>query len=281
MSGTDSTWHVDVAILERYRGGLLDAASSFSVETHLVACAGCRGLTAGLVPGPRLQQVWDDIVDRIDTPDRTAIELLLLRAGVREEVARLLAGVPALTVPWLSGVAFVLAFAVFAAHARPVGAAFFLVVAAILPLVGIATAYGPGLDPMYEVGIAAPLRGTRLLLIRSVAVLAVSTAACGLAAAALPGLDWTAVAWLLPSLALTLTGLAAGTFTAPVYAAASVAAGWVVLVAGVALIDGGLGTLFGQSGQVGAAGLAALAASVLFARRDRVERSMDVAGWEP
>ena len=105
----------------------------------------------------------------------------------------------------------VLAFAVWAARGDQQGVYWFLVLAPMLPLAGVAAAYGQGVDPTYEVGLAAPMRSFGLLLIRAVAVLVTTTVIAGLAALALPGLQWTAAAWLLPSLGLTLASLALAT----------------------------------------------------------------------
>lgn len=278
---TDMGWHLDAALVERYRDDRLHAAAAFSVEAHLVGCADCRELVTSHVPASRLATVWGDLVDVLDVPNPTPAERLLRRLGVRQEVARLLAGVPALTVSWLSGVAFVLGFAVLAAHLRPVGTAFFLIVAAVLPLAGVATAYGPGLDPMHEVGVAAPFRATRLLLVRALAVLSVSTLTSVLAALALPVLSWAVAAWIVPSLALTLLAVAAGTFGAPARSAASVAIGWLGLAIGAGIASGGVLSLFGEAGQLVAGGVAALSAAVLFARRDRIELAEEpaVPGW--
>jgi hypothetical protein len=57
-------------------------------------------------------------------------------------------------------------FAVLAAQvgSGPDASLAFLTVAPLLPLAGIAMAYGPGIDPTYEIGLAAPMRSLRLLL---------------------------------------------------------------------------------------------------------------------
>ncbi len=50
----------------------------------------------------------------------------------------------------------------------------FLMVAAMLPVAGVAVAFGPGIDPTHEIALAAPMRADRLLLMRAAAVLAAS-----------------------------------------------------------------------------------------------------------
>src|SRR4029450_5981448 len=90
-----------------------------------------------------------------------------------------------------------------------------LAVAPLLPLAGVAAAYGPGVDPTFELALTAPMRGLRLLLIRAAAVLATTTLLAAGASVALPGFGLRAVGWLLPSLALTLASLAPATFVEP------------------------------------------------------------------
>lgn len=275
-------WHLDATVLDRYRDDRLDAASTFSVEAHLVACATCASQVREHVPTARLDAVWDEIVDRLDAPARTPVERVLVGLGVRDHVARLLAGVPALTVPWVGAVATVLGFAVLSAHLRPSGLVFFLIVAPLLPLAGIATAYGPGLDPTYEIGVSAPLRGSRLLMIRAVAVLAVSTVLSFAAALALPGAGWALAAWILPSLALALLALALGTFGAPTRSAASIAFVWAVLVTGAEIVHGAGLLAFGEVGQITSAAVVLGAAALLAVRRDRVEGALGSGppGWD-
>ncbi|MGH2727575.1 MAG: zf-HC2 domain-containing protein, partial [Actinomycetota bacterium] len=130
---------------------------------------------------------------------------------------------------WILAVAIALGFAVGAAHVGRGGLLLFLILAPLLPVAGVAVAYGPGMDPAYEVGLTAPMRSFRLLFLRAVAVLATTTILAGVAAMFLPRLDWTVVAWLLPSLGLTLVSLALATVISPVVAAATVAAGWIAL----------------------------------------------------
>ena len=223
--------HVDRLWLERYALGELDQARSFSVEAHLPACGECRAAVAGLADPDRLARTWDALDLAIDAPRRSPVERLLARAGVPEPTARLLALAPSLRLSWLAAIATVLAIAVVLAGVRgDEGVMVFLIVAPLLPLAGVAGAYGPLADPAYDVSLAAPLGSLRLLVLRTVAVVAVTTVLALAGAIALPGLDWTAAAWLLPSLGLTLAALGLATAVGPVVAGTVVAATWVFVV---------------------------------------------------
>jgi hypothetical protein len=226
------TWHADAPLLARYAAGDLDPARSLSVEAHMVSCATCRAALAPLADRERLDGVWDELVETIDAPRPGLVERLLARIGVAEHLARLLAATPSLRLSWLAAVALTLAFAAIAAAEGERGALVFLVLAPLLPVAGVAAAFGPELDPTYRVGLAAPFSTARLLLLRAVVVLLTTTLLAGAAALVVPGLGWAAAAWLLPALGLTLATLALATAVPPPLSAGSVAMAWVVLVAG-------------------------------------------------
>jgi hypothetical protein len=113
---------------------------------------------------------------------------------------------------------------------------FFLALAPLLPLAGIAAAYGPGIDPTYEIGLVAPMRSFGLLLIRAVAVLVSTMVLSTIAALFLPGFDWRVIAWLLPSLGLVTGSLALSTIVHPLRAAIAVAAMWLVGISAAAAL---------------------------------------------
>ena len=268
-------WHADRDLLTRYRDGRLAPAASFAVEAHLEACAACQAAAADVADPERLARVWVEVVDRVERPRPTVVERLLRLLGVPEHAARLLAATPALTLPWIAAVAGVLVFAAASAHLRPHTVAGFLLLAPLVPLAGVATAFGPGLDPLYEVGVAAPLRGLRLLLLRAAAVLVVSLVLCTAGALLLPGFGFAAVAWVLPALAVTAAGLGASTFVPPVHAAVGVGGVWVVLAGGVELAAAQPLAAFGAIGQAVAVGVFVVGAAVLALRAD----TFDLGGW--
>lgn len=259
-------WHVEPEMLGRYATGTLAPGGAASVETHLLACAGCRAALVPAVDPGRLTAVWDEVVDRIDAPRPTPVERLLLRLGISDATARLIAAAPSLTVSWLGSLTLALVFAVLAADAGDKGLLLFLALAPVVPVAGVAAAYGRGVDPTYDVGLAAPYSTFRLLLLRAGAVLLSTLLLLGVGAALLPVGGWLAAAWLLPSLALTATTLAASTRVEPAWAAGITVTAWLLAVLTVARSSGSVYAAFGPSAQLVCAVLLALSVLVLVHR---------------
>jgi len=266
------TWHADPRDLAEYSAGAIADARAASIEAHLVTCAHCRGQVNGLVDQDRLERAWFAIVDTLDAPRPTLLERVLGRLGVRSDTARVLAATPSLQGSWLLGVVVALAFATIAAQSgTDRGLALFLTLAPLLPVAGVAAAFGPTLDPTWEITAAAPGGGFHLLLLRAASIFGATLAAAALAALALPGLSWTAAAWVLPALALTLTSLALSTFTSSERAAAAVAAGWIAVVLVSAHGTQDLLSAFEAGGQLRLAIVAAAATMLVARRRDLFE----------
>lgn len=272
------SWHVETELLERYAAGTLPDAAAWSVEAHVVDCETCRSALVevpgdlGGVTDARLDAAWSVVASGTRQLQRGRFERGLVRLGVAEHTARLLLATPAFVRSWLLGVVAALAVTLslaWAAPGRPLLP--FLLVAPLLPVAGIAGAFGPRVDPAYEVAVVAPMSSFRLLLLRTMTVLAVTLGLAGLAAAALPVAGWTLAVWLLPSLAMTATVLAASTRWQPIRAAVVVASVWGAAVIGPALVGAGVPLVYGAGGQLAAAVLLAGAAAVLIRRRDRFE----------
>jgi hypothetical protein len=261
------SWHVEPTHLLAYVDGDVDHATAASIEAHVIACADCRGLLAPAVDRERLDRVWAEVVDAVDAPAVGVVERLLRRLGLRDADARLLAATPSLRLSWFAAVIGVLAFGVLAANAGAGGDSAFLLVAPIVPVVGVAAAFGPGMDPAYEIAVAAPYRALRLLLARTVAVVASSLLLAGLATMLTPVGGWAAVAWLVPALAMTSVTLALATRFEPLHAAAGVAAVWLTLVLADARAAESRAVVTAPGVQVGFLIAAAVALAVLAARR--------------
>lgn len=262
------SWHAPPELLAAYARGEADHPSASSLEAHVIGCAACQAALAGLAEGERLERSWVEIRTALDAPRRGPLEALLARLGVSDHRARLLAATPSLGASWMLAVALSLGLAALAAQQGARALLVFLVLAALLPLVGVAAAYGPGIDPTYEVGVVAPMSGFHLVLVRAAAVLATTATLAGLAALTLPQVGWTAAAWLVPSLCLTVLSLALATCVAPLVAAGTVAFGWTAIVLATSWAADDRLVAFGPKGQIALLILAAAAALVVARRRD-------------
>jgi hypothetical protein len=242
-------WHLDPEVIRRYAGGAVPPEQAASAEAHLMKCAACRDAISSYVDVQRVEAIWHEVVDRVDAPRRSVAERMLTRLGVGEATARLVAATPTLRGPWLLALAGVLALAAWTAQADERSLQLFLVVAPLGPLAGVAVAFAGGLDPTREIGLAAPYSGLRLLLIRTAAVSAVTVPIVAVAGLALPGSNWVAAAWLLPTTGLTCVALALTARLTPVVAAVVVAAAWVLVTTPTAFA-GHLDLAFGIGAQI-------------------------------
>lgn len=262
------TWHVSEEDLRAYARAELAAPLLWSADTHLAACAECRAVLAE-VSDP-VDAGWERLDAELDVPRPGLFEGLLVRLGVADHTARLLAATPVLRRSWLASVVFLLVTTVGVVHSAH-SPTLFLALAPLLPLAGVALSYGPALDPTYEMAVVAPVHGFKLLMIRTLAVLAAGLGLNGLATLALPGYGLRALAWLLPALALTATGLALTPRFGPVLAPSLVGGAWVALIAAADASGDGPLIPFTAAGQTTAAAVAALAVGLLYLARDRFD----------
>jgi hypothetical protein len=227
----NATWHAQDALMDLYVRGRAGPVPAAALEQHLVACPDCRTRMTAHVEILPLDLVWNRIQEQVQAPDPSLLERVLNRLGVPEPEALLVAVAPSLRASWLLGLALTLSFVgggVVYGGTR--GLVFFLLVAPLVPVAGVAVAYGPDVDPAYEVGVAAPYSSPRLLLLRTGAVLATSLPLVLVAGLLVPAMSWTAVTWLLPALALTAVLLAVSTWVRPAAAAVGLGLLWACVV---------------------------------------------------
>ncbi|GGX85694.1 zf-HC2 domain-containing protein [Streptomyces minutiscleroticus] len=271
------TWHVTEDDLRAYAQGELAPPLLWSADAHLAACAGCRARLAAAGDPAALDAGWERLEAELDAPRPGLLERLLVRFGTADHTARLLAATPVLRRSWLLAVAGVLVVTVAASDAlrSAQSPTAFLALAPLLPLAGVALAYGPALDPTYEMTVVAPVNGFRLLLVRTVAVLAVALGVNGLATLVLPAYGLGALAWLLPALALSATGLALTPRFGPRRAPALTGGAWAALLLVAQVVsDGATPAPFTAAGQGAAALVAALATVLLYLVRDRFDAAV-------
>lgn len=226
----------------------------------------------------RLAANLDAIMGEICAPPRSRFERSLLALRVPEPTARLVAATPVLRWAWFAavGVVLLLAASAGAEQWQPGDQlAVFLALAPVVPVVGVALAYGPHADRAHEVSVAAPMSGLRLILLRTVTVVAAAAAVSLFTVLAAPTGGWLRLAWLLPSLATTTTALALATHLGVRRATIGVAVGWLALVVVVAQVSDDATAPFRVQGQAVALAVAAGAAAVVAFSRNRLDRWVD------
>jgi hypothetical protein len=222
----------------------------------------------------RVDRNWRAITIELDAPRPGRLERFLRFFGMPVNVTRLVAATPALRRAWFLATAVAMLIGIGATDAAKPRADLFLLllIGPLVPVLGVALAYGSEADPAHEISLATPMRGLRLITVRAAAVLAFSSFWLVLTALAAPGRSPMAFAGLLPSLGLTAATVALMTVTRPRLAAGLVAVTWTV---GVLLVRAGPPdplAAFTAVGQITMFGVAVLSSAVAIARRDRFDQ---------
>ena len=204
-----------------------------------------REMTGG-PPGPDrcppdvdLNRVWLGVAEQVWRRHPGPAERLAGRALRSPGLARALVATPSLLLGWVLASAVVLVAGMFATLGT--GTPYVALLAPAVAAAGIAYAYGPGIDPAWELSQSMAVSDRMVLLARVLAVFALN-AALGLAASAASG---TAAAvtfgWLIPMTAVSALALAAAVITrsASAGAAAGLAA-WAITVLSVHSASGQL-----------------------------------------
>ena len=260
-----TAWHVDDAALQRWVDGTDGSVAGASVEQHLLACAECR---ARVPAEPVVDQVWARVQDVIEVPRQTIMERLLLRAGMAEADARIVAVSPAFRGAWLMGLTALLAFVTVAGgYGAAHGQLAFLAIAPLVPALAVAMGYDPELDEALEQECATPYSRLRLVLLRSAALLVVAIPAFVTASVLLPGS--IAFWWLAPAAGCTALVLALSTWVVPLTATGVVGTAWLMVVSGVAR-SGSAADVVGDEYLLAYAAVSVAGLLLFLARRSRL-----------
>ena len=270
-------WHLDDDALRRYVDRADSLAEGASAEQHLLSCEPCRARVNAAASVIELSvidfaAVWDRTRDAIEVPRPSVFERLLRAAGLPAHEARLVAVASAFRGVWLAGTAAVLAFAALAAAiGHDHGVWLFLAVAPIVPCLVVASSYDPWMDPALEPELVTPYPALRLILLRTIAVLALALPAVLLFGLVIPG-D-APFGWLLPAVGFVAVVLAASTWVSPLRAAIAVSSAWLALVLLLATRSGSPDAIIQGRAQAGFLVLAA-ASFVIFILRRRQLRQL-------
>lgn len=243
-------WHASAGQLAAYIDGAVPQVQAWSLEAHLIGCPDCRAALSSALAGSRapvtdvLREVrfrLDVLPEQVRAPRASSLRSLRslrriwMIAGPRRPLfgswllSLVLVLLGALLLDHLYGPRFAgldgVAPGQAAASWFRSGGSWLILIAPLLPLIGVTIAYGPGLDPGYELVAATPSGGLRLVLWRTAGVLVVTLPAA--AGVQLAGGSTRVVPWLLPGLALVLATLALGTVLGLARAGTVIAGLWV------------------------------------------------------
>jgi hypothetical protein len=185
---------------------------------------------AGRAPGDvDLDRVWLGVAAQVwrrrPGPAERAAGRLLRSPGL----ARALVTTPSLLLGWVIATVVILLAGV--GFARGTGTPWVALLAPGVAAAGIAYAYGPGIDPAWELSQSMAVSDRMVLLVRALAVFGLN-AVLGLAASAASGAAAAVTfGWLVPMTAVCALALAAATVSrSPNVGVAAGSAGWVIAI---------------------------------------------------
>ncbi|HUZ37614.1 MAG TPA: hypothetical protein VMV17_14915 [Streptosporangiaceae bacterium] len=190
-----------------------------------------------------LERVWTAVAAVVWRREPGWLERLAGRLLRSPGLARALLTTPSLLIPWLIATAVVLGAGSIATVST--GEPLVALVAPVVAAAGIAYAYGPGIDPAWELSCSMAVSERMVLLVRALAVFGLN-AVLGLAASAASGaVAAAAFGWLVPMTAVCALALAAATLarSANVGVAAGLG-GWVIAVLSGQAADGRISAAF-------------------------------------
>ncbi|MFD4977488.1 zf-HC2 domain-containing protein [Streptomyces sp. NPDC058424] len=272
--------HASARIIDGYARGGTDLAVDevWAVEAHLESCRECRDrlsdAVAARAPGVAA------LVDSVWSVLEPQVAVTAPMPHRRRWSGRLSRWMTPTMVPWLAMVMGVTLLALLldlldggSGAVSNIGTgtgtgtgrvSVVLLLAPVLPVLGVAASWSRALDPAYELTASVPRAGLYLVLRRTASVLAVVVPALLIA-------GWVTgvmvAQWLLPCLAFTATTLALGGVVGVTRAAVALAVVWAALVVAPTVAAGRTSFAL-QTGGLPAWGLVlALGVGVVIARR--------------
>jgi hypothetical protein len=212
------------------------------VRAHIATCNSCSNALQALSP-LNLDYVWQGIEVELDSSPAPLVERFLSALGMDPSLARFAALAPSLRLPWIVANLGLLGFAVWAVlFDKSTELSPILLVAPVMAAGLVAFAYGPSVDPAYEIVAATPLSPITALLARLTVVLLTNSLFVA-AAELVTGSGHGTLAWFLPMTGVALFSLMIGIRTQPMVGAASGIALWSLIVLAAVTLSGTPGRL--------------------------------------
>lgn len=201
---------------------------------HVAMCAECQASAANAVQESMdvdLERVWTGVTASIWAPPVGPLERLAASLLGSPGLARALVTTPSLLLSWIVASAAVLA--VGAMVTRATGTPWVALLAPAVAGAGIAYAYGPGIDPAFELSQSMAVSDRLVLLVRGLAVFGLNAALGLVASLFATSAAGITLGWLLPMTAVSALALAAAALARSANAGVVAAlAGWCIVVLG-------------------------------------------------
>lgn len=254
-------WHVPAPTWRAYAAGRLEPAAATSVEAHVVGCPHCQAAARSAVD---TASVWAGVQATVTRPRVPWPLRVLRRLGLPDDVAVLLGAGESVLVLGVTVVAAALTCALSTGLTPWRPDAVFLALAPLVPSLAVVAAFD-ATHCLREVSAPTPYSRLRLALLRTAAGLGLAIPATFLIGLLVPGLSGLMVAWLLPSLGLTLAGLVLLTWWAPPVVGGALALVWITVALALGRVDR-VDVLVSPAAQAGFLGAAVVLAAVFAVR---------------
>ena len=187
-----------------------------------------------------LHRVWLGVAAEVWRRRPGLVERLAGRALRSPGLARALVATPSLLIGWVLASVAVLAAGMFATLGT--GTPYVALVAPAVAAAGVAYAYGPGIDPAWELSQSMAVSHRMVLLVRVLVVFALDAA---------PDAAAVTFGWLVPMTAVSALALAVATVTRSANAGAAAGlAAWAITVLSVHTASGQVATAVTSSALV-------------------------------
>jgi hypothetical protein len=181
--------------------------------------------------GVDLERVWLGVATQVWRRRPGPVERAAARLLRSPGLARALVTTPSLLLGWV--IATVVVLAAGSAATLTTGTAYVPLLAPVLAAAGIAYAYGPGVDPAWELAGSMAVSDRMVLLVRALAVFGLNAVLGLLASAASGSAAALTFGWLVPMVAVCALALAAATLSgSPNVGVAAGLAAWAIVVLG-------------------------------------------------
>lgn len=202
-------------------------------DDHVAQCAACQARLAREGGEVDLVSVWHGVAAAVWAAPAHPVERLAAWLLRSPGLARALVTTPSLPLSWI--IASVVVFAIGIVATAGSGEPWVALVAPALTGIGVAYAYGPGVDPAFELSQTMAVSDRMILLVRVVAVVTVNALIGIVATLVAAEVGELTFGWLVPMTAVSALGLAGATVSRSANAGVAVAlAGWGLVVLGSA-----------------------------------------------